>query len=48
MEKIVKIQEKCKQQKNCQKFEITNFKEKRLLLMNKFFKVILIIPALNT
>jgi hypothetical protein len=42
MEKIVQIQEKCKQQKNCQKFEISNLKEKKLLLTSKSFKVILI------
>jgi hypothetical protein len=42
MEKIVQIQEKCKQQKNCQNFEISNLKEKKLLLMSKSFKIILI------
>jgi hypothetical protein len=42
MEKIVQIQEKCKQQKNCQNFEISNFKEKKSILMNKSLKVILI------
>jgi hypothetical protein len=34
--------------KKCQKFEITNFKEKRLFLMIKILKIILIIPTLNT
>jgi hypothetical protein len=33
--------------KNFQKFEITNFKGKRLFLVNKHFKVIIIIPTLN-
>jgi hypothetical protein len=28
----------CKQQKSCQNFEITNLKEKRLLLMSKNLK----------
>jgi hypothetical protein len=48
MEKIVQIHEKCKQQNNCQKIEITNFEEKRLLLMCKSLKLIIIIPTLNT
>jgi hypothetical protein len=34
--------------KSCKKFEITNLKEKRLLLMNKNLKVFVIIPTLNT
>jgi hypothetical protein len=33
--------------KNCQNFEITNFKEKMLLLMCKSLKVIIINPTLN-
>jgi len=33
--------------KNCQKFEITNLKEKRFILVNKVLKIILIIPTLN-
>jgi uncharacterized membrane protein YqgA involved in biofilm formation len=44
MGKIVQIQEKMK--KKFQKFEIRN--KKRLLLKNKFLKIIIIIPTLNT
>jgi hypothetical protein len=36
-----------KKKKKNQKFEITNFKEKMLLLMSKFLKIIIIIPTLN-
>ncbi len=39
-----KLKEKCKQQTNLPKI----WKEKMLLLMNKFFKIIIIIPTLNT
>jgi hypothetical protein len=49
MEKIVQIQEKFVNNKNnWKKIKITNFEEKKLLLMNKFFKLIIIIPTLNT
>jgi len=47
MEIIVQLKGKCKQQKNCQKIEITNLKEKMLLLMI-FLKNNLIIKTLNT
>jgi hypothetical protein len=42
----MQIHEKFKQQQNCQKIEITNFKEKRLCLMSKSFKSI-IIPTIK-
>jgi len=49
MEKIVQIQEKFVNNKNnWKKIKITNFEEKKLLLMNKIFKLIIIIPTLNT
>jgi len=49
LKKIVQIQKKMLTQKKiAKKFEITNFKEKRLLLMSKSLKVISIIPTLNT
>ncbi len=50
MEKILKIEKKnvSNKKKSCQKFEITNFKEKKLVLINKSFKLILILPTLNT
>jgi hypothetical protein len=49
MEKIVQIQEKFVNNKNnWKKIKITNFEEKKLLLMNKFLKLIIIIPTLNT
>jgi hypothetical protein len=45
--KIVQIQNNTKKKINYQDFEITNLKEKRLLLMNKILKIILIISTLN-
>jgi len=44
----MQIHENCKQKNNCKNFEITNFKEKGLLLMCKSLKLIIIIPTLNT
>jgi hypothetical protein len=40
--------EKVNNRENYQKIEITNFKEKMLLLMNNNLKIIIIIPKLNT
>jgi hypothetical protein len=47
LEKIMQIQTKCKQQKICQKIEITNFKEKWTFQMSINLKLILIIPTSN-
>jgi hypothetical protein len=46
-----KMEKKCKLKKKhgmTKQFETTNFKEKRLFLMNEIFKIILIISKLNT
>jgi len=44
MEKIMQIQEKMYKTKT---IEITNFKEKRLFIMDKSFKVVIIISKLK-